>query len=30
LKDKTFDAKKFPQMTPEMRTAMYDEARLLL
>jgi hypothetical protein len=28
LKDKTFDAQKFPQMTPELRTAMYDEARL--
>lgn len=28
LKDKTFDAQKFPQMTPEMRSAMYDEARL--
>jgi mono/diheme cytochrome c family protein len=29
LGTKTFDAKKFPQMTPEMRSAMYDEARLL-
>lgn len=28
LKDKTFDAAKFPEMTPELRTAMYDEARL--
>ncbi|HEY1173337.1 MAG TPA: DUF1592 domain-containing protein [Verrucomicrobiae bacterium] len=28
LADKTFDAAKFPQMTPAMRTAMYDEARL--
>lgn len=28
LKDKTFDAKKFPQMTDLMRAAMYDEARL--
>ena len=28
LKDKTFDAQKFPQMTPELRSAMYDEARL--
>jgi hypothetical protein len=28
LKDKTFDTAKFPQMTPAMRTAMYDEARL--
>ncbi|MCD6050886.1 MAG: hypothetical protein K0Q55_2289, partial [Verrucomicrobia bacterium] len=28
LADKTFDATKFPQMTPAMRTAMYDEARL--
>ena len=25
---KTFDTAKFPQMTPAMRTAMYDEARL--
>jgi hypothetical protein len=29
LATKTFDAQKFPQMTPEMRRAMYDEARLL-
>jgi hypothetical protein len=29
LKTKTFDAAKFPQMTAEMRSAMYDEARLL-
>lgn len=29
LAGKSFDAEKFPQMTPEMRTAMYDEARLL-
>jgi hypothetical protein len=28
LADKTFDTKKFPQMTGPMRTAMYDEARL--
>ncbi len=28
LENKTFDTDKFPQMTPEMRTAMYDEARL--
>jgi hypothetical protein len=28
LKDKTFDAKKFPQMTAMLRAAMYDEARL--
>jgi hypothetical protein len=28
LKDKTFDPAKFPQMTGEMRSAMYDEARL--
>ena len=28
LKDKTFDTEKFPQMTPELRTAMVDEARL--
>ncbi len=28
LKDKTFDATRFPEMTPELRTAMYDEARL--
>lgn len=29
LEGKAFDTKKFPQMTPEMRSAMYDEARLL-
>jgi hypothetical protein len=29
LATKTFDAQKFPQMTPELRSAMYDEARLL-
>jgi hypothetical protein len=29
LATKTFDAQKFPQMTPGMRRAMYDEARLL-
>jgi hypothetical protein len=29
LKDKTFDTDKFPQMTTEMRSAMYDEVRLL-
>ena len=29
LKDKRFDPKKFPGMTPELRTAMYDEVRLL-
>ncbi len=29
LATKTFDAAKFPQMTAEMRLAMYDEARLL-
>lgn len=29
LATKTFDEQKFPQMTPEMRGAMYDEARLL-
>ena len=29
LADKVFDEKKFPQMTKELRTAMYDEARLL-
>ncbi len=29
LAGKTFDAKKFPEMTPGLRTAMYDEARLL-
>jgi len=28
LASKTFDTAKFPQMTPEMRAAMYDEARL--
>lgn len=28
LDDKTFDAEKFPQMTPAVRTAMIDEARL--
>lgn len=28
LKSRTFDMAKFPQMTPAMRTAMYDEARL--
>jgi mono/diheme cytochrome c family protein len=28
LDNKTFDTAKFPQMTPDMRTAMYDEARL--
>lgn len=28
LGDKTFDTAKFPQMTPEMRAAMYDEGRL--
>ena len=28
LATKTFDAQKFPQMTPAMRSAMYDEARL--
>ncbi len=28
LESKTFDTAKFPQMTAEMRTAMYDEARL--
>lgn len=28
LGSKTFDAKKFPQMTPELRQSMYDEARL--
>lgn len=28
LADKTFDTVKFPQMTPALRTAMYDEARL--
>ena len=29
LASKAFDAAKFPQMTSEMRAAMYDEARLL-
>lgn len=29
LEGKMFDAQKFPQMTPKMRTAMYDEARLV-
>jgi len=29
LAGKTFDLEKFPQMTSELRTAMYDEARLL-
>ncbi len=29
LADKTFDTTKFPQMTPALRQAMYDEARLL-
>ena len=28
LKSKTFDADRFPEMTDEMRAAMYDEARL--
>jgi len=28
LATKTFDTEKFPQMTPALRTAMYDEARL--
>ena len=28
LKSKTFDTAKFPQMTAEMRSAMYDEARM--
>lgn len=28
LEDKTFDPQKFPQMTPALRKAMYDEARL--
>lgn len=28
LGDKTFDAAKFPEMTPAVRAAMYDEARL--
>lgn len=29
LAGKTFDAEKFPQMTADLRTSMYDEARLL-
>lgn len=29
LATKTFDTEKFPQMTPALRAAMYDEARLL-
>ncbi|MCX5662274.1 MAG: DUF1592 domain-containing protein [Planctomycetota bacterium] len=29
LAGKTFDPEKFPQMTPELRTAMYEEVRLL-
>ncbi len=29
LEGKTFDAQKFPQMTPKLRLAMYDEARLV-
>ncbi len=29
LEGKAFDAKKFPQMTPKLRLAMYDEARLV-
>lgn len=29
LATKTFDAQKFPQMTPDLRSAMYEEARLL-
>lgn len=29
LKNQTFDPAKFPEMTSAMRTAMYDEARLL-
>jgi Protein of unknown function (DUF1588)/Protein of unknown function (DUF1585)/Protein of unknown function (DUF1592) len=28
LRDKTFDTAKYPQMTSELRSAMYDEARL--
>ena len=28
LQTRTFDPEKFPQMTPALRTAMYDEARL--
>lgn len=29
LEGKMFDSEKFPQMTPKMRLAMYDEARLV-
>jgi hypothetical protein len=29
LAEKTFDAQKFPEMTPELRRSMYEEARLL-
>lgn len=29
LEGKMFDSEKFPQMTPKLRRAMYDEARLL-
>lgn len=29
IAQKTFDAAKYPQMTPELRTAMYEEGRLL-
>jgi hypothetical protein len=29
LENKTFDTQKFPQMTPRLRLAMYDEARLV-
>ncbi|HEX8911302.1 MAG TPA: DUF1592 domain-containing protein, partial [Humisphaera sp.] len=29
LAGKTFDAARFPQMTPDLRAAMYDEARLV-
>jgi len=29
LKDKRFDPAKFPSMTPELRSAMYDEVQLL-
>ena len=29
LAEKTFDAQKFPEMTPGLRSAMYEEARLL-
>ncbi len=29
LSAKTFDDEKFPQMTPDLRTSMYEEARLL-